>query len=120
MTKDFITNNKVNTASFVSALKLIENSEYILIITHINPDPDTICSGLALSNYLYENRIKHKVFNKGKNLPEKCDFINRYEKITDQILKFNDLVISVDCGLSNRFGIVFPHGTPLINFDHHK
>lgn len=120
MSKDFITNNKVNTASFVNALKLIDNSKYILIITHLNPDPDTICSGLALSNYLFENRIKHKVFNAGKNLPAKCDFINRYEKITDQIPKFYDLAISVDCGTSNRFGIEVPKEIPLINFDHHK
>jgi phosphoesterase RecJ-like protein len=120
LSKDFITNNKVNTASFVSALKLIEKSKYILIITHLNPDPDTICSGLALSNYLSENKIKHKVFNAGKNLPAKCDFINRYEKITDQIPKFFDLAISVDCGTSNRFGITLPEDIPLINFDHHK
>ncbi len=120
MSKDFITNNKVNTASFVNALRLIDNSKYILIITHLNLDPDTICSGLALSNYLFENRIKHKVFNAGKNLPAKCDFINRYEKITDQIPKFYDLAISVDCGTLNRFGMEIPQGVPLINFDHHK
>lgn len=120
MVKDFITDNKVNTASFVSALKLIENSKYILIVSHVNPDPDSICSGLALSNYLYENRIKHKVFNVGKNLPTNLDFINRYEKITDQIPKFYDLLISVDCGSLNRLGIDVPEDIPFINFDHHK
>ena len=104
----------------LSALKLIDNSKYVLIITHVNPDPDTICSGLALSNYLFENRIKHKVFNVGKNIPSNLDFINRYEKITDQIPKFYDLVISVDCGSKNRLGIDIKEDTPFINFDHHK
>ena len=120
MQKDFITNNKVNTASFVSALKLIEKSRYILIITHVNPDADTICSGLALSNYFQENRISHKVFNVGKNLPQNCDFLGRFDKITDQIPKSYDLVITVDCGSKNRLGIEIPKDIPLINFDHHK
>lgn len=120
MVKDFITNNKVNTTSFSQALKLIDSSRYILIITHVNPDPDTICSGLALSNYLFENRIKHKVFNVGKNLPTNLDFIKRYEKITDQVPKSYDLIISVDCGSKNRLGIEIPDDIPFINFDHHK
>jgi len=78
--KDFITDHDVDTASLVKALDLIEKSKYILIITHINPDADTISSALAISNFLFENKIKHKVYNIGKNLPQNLDFINRFEK----------------------------------------
>ena len=120
MKKDFIVSNKIDMADYTKALKLIEKSKYILIVTHVNPDPDSIGSALALSNLFYENKIKHKVFNVSKDLPSNLDFIERFDKITDQLPKFYDLVISVDCGTYKRLGIEVPEGIPLINFDHHK
>lgn len=120
MKKDFILNNKINMTDYAKALELIEKSRYILIITHVNPDPDSIGSALALSNFFYENRIKHKVFNISSDLPQNLDFIPRFEKITDQLPAFYDLAISVDCGSYGRLGITLPKEIPLINFDHHK
>ncbi len=101
------------------AWETIAQARYILIITHINPDPDTISSALALSNLFTEKKIKHKVFNKGKNLPKNVDFLSGYSKITTQIPDFFDLVISVDCGAKNRFGIELDEEIQLINIDHH-
>jgi phosphoesterase RecJ-like protein len=119
--KDFIVNNKIDTASLVKALDLIEKSRYILIITHVSPDADTISSGLALSNYFSENKINHKVFNaEAKKIPQNLDFINRFDKITDQLPKQFDLAICVDCGTKKRLGVKLPDGVPLINIDHHK
>ncbi len=120
MKKDFIVSNKIDMADYTKALKLIEKSKYILIVTHVNPDPDSIGSALALSNLFFENKIKHKVFNVSKDLPSNLDFIERFDKITDQLPKFYDLVISVDCGTYKRLGIEVPKDVPLINFDHHK
>lgn len=121
MKKDFITNNKLNTSSFVEALKLIENAHYILIVTHVNPDPDTISSALALSSYLQENRIKHKVFNvRTSDIPSRLDFLERFEKITDQLPKFFDLIITVDCGTVARTGFKLPNEIDILNIDHHK
>jgi phosphoesterase RecJ-like protein len=120
MKKDFIINNKVDMADYARALGLIENSRYILIITHVNPDADSISSALALSNLFFENKIKHKVFNISSDLPSSLDFLSRFEKITDQIPKFFDLAISVDCGTYARLGITLDKEIPLINFDHHK
>ena len=121
MKKDFITNNKLDTSSLVEALTLIEKSRYILIVTHVSPDPDTISSALALSNYLYENRIKHKVFNKKlSDIPKRLDFIKRFDKITQEFPKAYDLIITVDCGSHSRTGFELPNDIPIINFDHHK
>lgn len=120
MKKDFITDHDVDTSSFVKALDLIESSRYVLIITHVNPDADTIASALALSNLFYENKIKHKVFNISNNLPLNLDFINKFDKITNQMPKEFDLVISVDCGSIERFGFELNCDVPLINIDHHK
>lgn len=107
-------------ADYVKALELIEKSKYILIITHLNPDADTISSALALSNLFYENKIKHKVFNVSADLPQNLNFIERFDKITNQLPKFFDLAICVDCGTYNRLGIKLDPSIPLINFDHHK
>ena len=102
------------------AKRLIEKSRYILIITHINPDADTISCALALSNYCFENKIKHKVFNKQNNLPQNLDYLNRFDKITDQMPKFYDLAIYVDCGDINRPAISIDENCKIINIDHHQ
>jgi phosphoesterase RecJ-like protein len=120
MSKDFILNNKLDISLFAEAVKLIEKSRYILIVTHVNPDADTIASALALSNYFLENKIKHKVFNESSDLPQNLDFIHGFNKITHLLPKFYDLVISVDCGAKSRLGFEVPQNIPLINFDHHK
>lgn len=120
MKKDFIVSNKIDMSCYTQALELIEKSRYILIITHVNPDADSISSALALSNFFYENKIKHKVFNVSSDLPENLNFLDRFDKITDQLPKFFDLAISVDCGTYPRLGFKLDPSIPLINFDHHK
>ena len=120
MKKDFIVSNKIDMSMYTKALELIEQSRYILIITHVSPDADTISSALALSNLFTENKIKHKVFNVSSDLPDNLDFIERFDKITDQLPAFFDLAISVDCGTYPRLGIKLDESIPLINFDHHK
>lgn len=119
MKKDFTLKNQVDTDQFLKAYELIKKSRYILLITHINPDPDSIGSALAISNLLFENRVKHKVYNISSDLPKNLDFLTRYEKITDNLPAFYDLVISFDCGTYERIGFDLPKDIPLINFDHH-
>jgi len=120
MKKDFILANKIDMAEFSKALDFIQKSHYILIITHVNVDADSIGSALALSNLFFENKIKHKVFNISKDLPQQLNFINRFDKITDQLPKFFDLAISVDCGSKQRLGFELDPLITLINFDHHN
>jgi phosphoesterase RecJ-like protein len=102
------------------ALELINSSHYVLILTHINPDADTISCALALSNYMYHQKIKHKVFNSVKQIPRVLDFLPRFDKITDQIPKFYDLVIYVDCADEKRVDIEILEDTKIINIDHHQ
>ena len=109
-----------NTVIYTQALELINNSHYILILTHINPDADTISCALALSNYFSENKIKHKVFNKQNNLPINLNFLNRFDKITDQLPKYYDLAIYVDCANIKRTAINIKLDIKVINIDHHQ
>ena len=105
---------------YKEALDLIHNSHYILIITHINPDADTLSCALAMSNYLSEQKIKHKVFNKQDDLPINLDYLNGFSKITDQFPKFYDLAIYMDCGDINRPAVSIDENCKIINFDHHQ
>jgi phosphoesterase RecJ-like protein len=98
----------------------INNARYCLIITHINPDADTISCALALSNYMYENKIKHKVFNESNVLPRSLDFLPKFDKITNQLPKFYDLAIFVDCAVKTRVGFELEDGIEVINIDHHQ
>ena len=110
----------IDNTNYKQALDLIQNSHYILIVTHINPDADTISCALALGNYFSENKIKNKVFNKMKQLPRNLDFLNRFDKITNQLPKFYDLVIFVDCANTGRIGVALDENVQIINIDHHK
>lgn len=106
-------------SDYKRALEFINNAHYILILTHINPDADTISCGLALSNFMFENKIKHKVFNKMELLPQNLDFLNRFSNITNKLPEFYDLVIYVDCGDQKRPAIEIKEGVKIINIDHH-
>ena len=109
----------MNDKSFKDAWQALSEARYVLIITHINPDADTICSALAISNLLFEQGIKHKVFNVSKKLPPNVDFLNRFDKIVHQLPKSYDLIISLDCGDKKRFGFELQEDIKLINIDHH-
>jgi phosphoesterase RecJ-like protein len=74
---------------------------------------------LALGNYFSANKIKHKVFNKMSSLPRNLNFLSKFDKITDQLPKFYDLIIYVDCGDINRPAIKLNQNIDSINIDHH-
>ncbi|MEA3383945.1 MAG: bifunctional oligoribonuclease/PAP phosphatase NrnA [Campylobacterota bacterium] len=105
---------------YKEAIKAIGESRYILILTHLNPDADTISCALSLSNYCFENKIKHKVCNKYDELPFVLNFLPRFDKITTQIPKYYDLVIYVDCADQYRVGIDIEENVKIINIDHHQ
>jgi len=73
-----------------------------------------------MSNYLSEQKIKHKVFNKQDDLPINLDYLNGFSKITDQFPKFYDLAIYMDCGDINRPAVSIDENCKIINFDHHQ
>ncbi|MDD2698739.1 MAG: bifunctional oligoribonuclease/PAP phosphatase NrnA [Arcobacteraceae bacterium] len=104
---------------YKESLELIKSSHYILILTHINPDADTLSCGLALSNFMFENKIKHKVFNKMDALPKNLDYLSRFSHITNKLPEFYDLVIYVDCGDNKRPAIEIKEDVKIINIDHH-
>ena len=109
-----------NNNSFKEIYSEIIKAHYILLVTHNNPDADTISSALALSNYFYENKIKHKVFNISLELPRKLNFLSKFDKITKDIPKYYDLVIYLDCADQYRVGYDFSNDVKTVSIDHHQ
>ena len=101
------------------AWKLIEDSTSIVLVTHINPDADTICSALALYPILKQMSKKVTLFNQEKELPLKYDFLPNYKKFRSHLPSHYDLVIALDSGDMKRLGVE-KFDAKIINIDHHK
>ena len=101
------------------AYKKIQEANSIVLITHINPDGDTISSALAL--YLHLKRMGKKVYlyNKEKTLPRRFDFLPDFSKFRDALPNRYDLAIVLDASDFKRTGLE-KIDAPIINIDHHK
>lgn len=104
-------------------VKAIKQADTIAIISHINPDGDTVGSSLALYRALQMYGKKPYIFcddipsNKLSILP----LIDRYNIAS---LPKYDLAISVDCANSDRIGVMgykeYSKGRLKAVIDHHK
>lgn len=105
----------------------IEASDNIMIVSHVNPDGDTIGSNLALKIFIkeYFNKDVQSVYI-GK-LPDMYSFLPGFDEFIntnnlDKTKKY-DLVIAVDVASKDRMGDVIPIFNSAkinINIDHHK
>jgi len=87
----------------------VKKAHYILVVTAQNSTVDTICCSLSLSNFFYENKIKHKVFNPSSFswLLKRLKFLNKFDKITQNLPQFYDLIIFVGSENSDKMGNYF-------------
>lgn len=111
-----------NKELFQALYQRILDSHYVLIVTHKNPDADTISCALSLSTYFFENRIKHKVYNESEfdTLPRRLNFLNKFDKISNTLPKFYDLIIYVDCADEFRVTHQFDKNIFSAVIDHHQ
>jgi phosphoesterase RecJ-like protein len=102
--------------------QLIRRSKTALIISHVDPDGDSIGSALALYLALRKFNIHSKLFCKSpisqiyKWMPSVARFTNIIPKG-----KF-DLAFTLDCGAEKRVGIhahIHKNAKYIINIDHH-
>ena len=105
-------------------LSAIKSNKRFIISTHVNPDPDAICSELALAEYLRQLKKDVVIVNEEK-LASRFKIFDGIGKIKflPQIKgeKF-DVAIIVDCGDLERIGKVQSLIKPpmkVINIDHH-
>lgn len=110
--------------SINKVIQTIKKHKKFLISTHVNPDPDALCSELALAIYLRSIGKKVTVVN-NEEVPKRYKFLPGTNKIKGfkDILKVDfDVAIVVDCGDLGRIGCVeslIKDHHVLVNIDHH-
>ena len=66
---------------FLGELKeTLDRHQKVSIVTHINPDADTLGSGLGLYGYLLGLGKQVEIVNKSKELPLSLDFLKYFPK----------------------------------------
>lgn len=116
MTKDIL-------ESFLEANNKINKSKNICILSHVNPDGDSIGSLLALGMALKRNNAKRVAIGKVDRIPEQFNFLPNIELIEDVDLDIKyDLLITLDCSDIGRLGKlkdIVNNSKTIINIDHH-
>ena len=105
--------------------EIIKSSKKILLLSHMNPDGDTLGSMCALYSMIYK-RFKIKAdMNVVSNIPYNYKFlpnVNLAERYFDKSLVY-DLVITLDVAAIDRVmdsKILFDKAKCTVNIDHHK
>jgi len=97
---------------------LIDRYRNITIVSHINPDADTIGTALGLYAWLKEQSKQVEVVNASEDIALHLDYIPYFSKIKRRIDFQESLIISCDCGSIDRLGFDVS-GRDIINIDHH-
>ena len=114
---------------FKSFKETIENANNILIISHVNPDGDTLGSMSALKQVIttnYPSKINSVDMVVNGIIPEIYNFIPDMSETKNPLDikdKIYDLAIAVDIAAKDRMGDCLPifNKTPkTMNIDHHK
>jgi bifunctional oligoribonuclease and PAP phosphatase NrnA len=111
----------------MNLVETINNSKKILLISHINPDGDTLGSSGAIGFYIERQLGKLVDLFCIDQIPENFKFLDIDQfYINKKMLDINsyDLIITLDCADMRRTGIeellqTIKGKTTLINIDHH-
>jgi len=107
-----------------SIIQTIKKHKRFLISTHVNPDPDALCSELAMGAYLRSLGKKVLIINH-EAVPRRLHFLPGARSIKPYRKNQNiayDVAIIVDCGELSRIGKVkdlIRKDKILLNIDHH-
>ena len=100
--------------------EMIKEASAISILSHLNPDADTLGTALGIYALLKTDKTKRvEVVNVSHDLPQHLDFLPNFKKIKHQMDYSDSLVISCDCGSVDRLGFDLL-GRSILNIDHHK
>ena len=110
--------------NYKSVLNALKRHKKFLVSTHVNPDPDALCSQMAIAMLLRSWGKTVTVVNHTA-LPERFRFLPHINhiKVYHEHMKVDyDVALVVDCGGLDRIGKVsglLQKGKLLINIDHH-
>ena len=89
------------------------------IITHKNPDADTLGTGLGLYALLRNLGKEVEICNIEKKMPKYLEFLPHFAKIKSRIDFDNSLIITCDAGSIDLLGFDLSL-REIVNIDHHK
>ena len=104
---------------------IIKQSKKILLLSHVNPDGDTLGSMCAMYSMIYKRFKKKADMSVVSNIPYNYKFlpnIDLAQRFYDQSLVY-DLVIALDVAAIDRVRdakIFFDKAKCTVNIDHHK
>ncbi len=107
-----------------SIIEKLQKAKYVLLATHVNPDPDGLCSILVLGMVLKQWGVKYSIVTHEK-VSGRYDFIPTIKSIKPykETMKANfDCAVICDCGDMTRLGKVsklINKDTQVLNIDHH-
>ena len=97
---------------------LLDRYEKITVLTHLNPDADTLGTGLGLYALLKNMGKQVEICNPSRDLPKHLDFLPHFAKIKSQI-DFEDSLI-ITCDSASIDLLVFDLSLrEIVNIDHH-
>lgn len=98
----------------------IECAGSVTILSHLNPDADTLGTALGIYALLStDKRLKVEVVNASTALPLYLDFLPNFQRIKHHMDYQDSLILSCDCGSVDRLGFDL-EGRDIINIDHHQ
>ncbi|HVR88547.1 MAG TPA: DHH family phosphoesterase [Candidatus Limnocylindria bacterium] len=103
----------------IDVVDALRAAKRIAIVSHRDPDPDTIGSGLALGLAL-ERLGKQVTWHCADPVPDAIRFLtgaDRYQRESPP--GGADLVVCVDFGEASRAKFALPPGVPVADIDHH-
>ncbi len=108
------------SSSIIEVERLLSQFQNITILTHLNPDADTLGTGLGIYNLLKKDKSKRiEIVNASKTLPKYLDFLPSYANIKHKIDFEESLIITCDAGSIDRLGFDLSSRV-ILNIDHHK
>jgi len=97
----------------------LRSAKTVAIVSHRDPDPDTIGSGIALGLAL-DALGKRVTLHCADPVPEHARFLTWADRYTtDPPRSSADLIVTVDFGSAERAKFALPDGPTLVNIDHH-
>jgi phosphoesterase RecJ-like protein len=100
-------------------VRTLRGASTVAIVSHRDPDPDTIGSGIALALAL-DSLGKRVTLHCADPVPEHARFLTGADRYTsDPPPATSDLIVTVDFGSAERAKFALPAGPTLVNIDHH-
>jgi len=101
----------------------IQSAERIALVSHQNPDGDTLGSAVAFAQYLLNHGKQVKIFCLS-SVPDKFNFLHNIGLVSNDPFVFRDVdtITVLDCGDLRYAGVaelLKEHNATIVNIDHH-